>query len=96
MRILFGLFSAFSSPIAYSLISDYFPPLKRTIANACFTAAAFFGISFAVLSNILVGTLGWRATYIVCAVYGIFTIGIVACVVREPERGKFDPKKAEI
>lgn len=96
MRIVFGLFSAFSSPIAYSLISDYFPPLKRTLANACFTAAAFFGISFAVLSNILVGTIGWRATYIFCAIYGFIAIGIVACVVREPERGRFDPKKEEI
>ena len=25
MRMLFGLFSAFSSPISYSLIADYFP-----------------------------------------------------------------------
>jgi MFS family permease len=25
MRLLFGLFSAFASPIAYSLIADYFP-----------------------------------------------------------------------
>lgn len=50
MRMAFGLFSAFSSPISYSLISDYFPPQNRTIANAFFTAASFFGIAFATLS----------------------------------------------
>lgn len=96
MRMMFGLFSAFSAPICYSLIADYFPPAKRTLANACFTAASFFGIAFATLSNILVGSLGWRFTYFVCGTYGLIAIVFVIIFVKEPERGRFDPKKESV
>jgi MFS family permease len=94
MRIMFGLFSAFSSPICYSLISDYFPPINRTVANACFTAASFFGIAFAALSNILVDSVGWRFTYGICASYGLFVFVLIVFFVKEPERGRFEPKKS--
>lgn len=60
MRMLFGLFSAFSSPICYSLIADYFPPAKRTFANALFTASSFMGIALSSLANDLIGIVGWR------------------------------------
>lgn len=93
MRMMFGLFSAFSSPISYSLIADYFPPLKRTLANACFTAASFFGIAFATLSEVLVGSIGWRLTYFCCGTYGLAAVIFVSIFLKEPERGRYDPKK---
>ena len=93
MRMCFGLFSAFSSPICYSLIADYFPANKRTLANACFTAASFLGIALSTLSDILVGSLGWRYTYGVCGTYGLCVALIVLLFVQEPERGRFEPKK---
>jgi MFS family permease len=90
--MLMGLFGAFSSPICYSLIADYFPPDRRTLANAFFTSASFFGIAFANLSNILIGVVGWRWCYAICGIYGLFAITIFSIFVKEPERGKFDPK----
>lgn len=96
MRILLGFFSAFCSPVSYSLIADYFPPEKRTLANACYTAAAFFGIAFANLSNILVGVVGWRLTYFICGVYGLFAVTLFTLFVQEPERGRYDPKKQTV
>lgn len=77
MRMCFGLFSAFSSPISYSLIADYFPPQKRTIANALFTSASFFGIAFATLSQLLIGSVGWRQTYGIVGTYGLIAITIM-------------------
>jgi len=96
MRICFGFFSAFSSTVCYSLISDYFPPKRRTLANACFTAASFLGISFSTLSNILVGSIGWRYTYGVCGTYGLIAVLCVLLFVKEPERGIFEPKREQV
>lgn len=96
MRILFGFFSAFSTPICYSLIADYFPPRKRTLANACFTAASFLGIALSTLSNILVGSIGWRFTYGVCGTYGCIAVLCVLLFVKEPVRGRYEPKREEI
>ena len=95
MRMSFGLFSAFSSPICYSLIADYFPPQNRTIANACFTASSFLGIAFANLSNLLIDVLGWRVTYVIVGIYGGFVLALVILILREPERGRYDASKNE-
>lgn len=96
MRMVFGLFSAFCSPVCYSMISDLFPPAKRTLANALFTAASFMGIAMATLANNLVGSMGWRATYGICGIYGLFAICIIILFVSEPERGRYEAKKEEI
>ena len=96
MRLIFGFASAFSSPICYSLIADYFPPERRTIANAFFTSSSFLGIAFSQLTNILVGSVGWRASYDICGIYGVFAILLFFIFVKEPERGRYDTKNAEV
>lgn len=93
MRMIFGLFSAFCSPICYSMIADYFPPAKRTLANACFTSASFLGIALSSMANNLVGSIGWRFTYFACGIYGYLATTIAAAFVKDPERGRYDPKK---
>lgn len=95
-RLLFGFFGAFSSTICYSLISDYFPPERRTLANACFTASTFLGIALSSLSQVLVGGLGWRSTYAICGVYGMIAVLLFALLVEDPIRGKYEAKKLEI
>jgi MFS family permease len=59
-RMLLGVFEAFAPPAAYSLISDYFPPEKRTTANAIFGLGIFFGGSLASITIIMIGMIGWR------------------------------------
>ena len=34
MRVLHGMFNASTNPLSFSLLSDYFPPEKRTFANS--------------------------------------------------------------
>lgn len=96
MRMFFGLFSAFCSPTCYSLIADYFPPEKRTIANALFTSASFLGIGMSSLCNMLVGKMGWRMTYGICGIYGFFAACMIVLFLEEPERGRYDAKKETI
>ena len=95
MRMSFGFFSAFSSPICYSLIADYFPPQNRTLANACFTTSSFLGIAFANLSNLLIDVVGWRLTYVAAGIYGLFDLVLLVVILREPERGRYDASKKQ-
>lgn len=95
-RMIFGLFSAFCTPVAYSMIADTFPPERRTIANALFTASSFLGIAISNLAVVLIGSVGWRATYGYCGVYGLFAASFFVMFVKEPQRGRFEAKKEAI
>ena len=96
MRMAFGVFSAFSTPICYSMIADLFPPDKRTFANALFTSSSFLGIALSSLANNLVGIVGWRETYGICGVYGFIAPFLVLVFVKGPERGRYDPNKQTV
>lgn len=95
MRVLLGIFQAFMNPASYSIIADYFPPEKRTLANSIFNAAIYFGGAMASLSQIMISYKGWRFTYILiafigmgCSVLGVFTI-------YNPTRGRWEAKKKQ-
>lgn len=73
MRIALGLFQAFMNPTAYSMIADFFPPERRTFANAVFGLSIYFGGAMASLSLILISRIGWRLTYIIISFFGFGT-----------------------
>lgn len=90
-----GVFEAFAPPAAYSMVADYFPPEKRTTANAVLSLGIFVGAGLASITTIMIGWIGWRKTYFIVGCFGI-VFGIIALIfVRDPPRGRFDPKKAE-
>lgn len=64
-RILHGAVSAGINPFCYSLVSDIFPPERRTTANSLLSVAQFFGISLSSLSILFIKRFGWRWTYII-------------------------------
>lgn len=92
-RMLLGVFESVCAPTAYSLIADFFPPEIRTTANAYFAGCIFVGTALSSVSTVMVGALGWRMTYFVVACYGVLAGLLVLTLIREPERGRFDPKK---
>ena len=63
MRLAIGFFESFFFPAAYSIISDYYHPLNRTKANSVFNLSVYIGNACASISQILIETRGWRATY---------------------------------
>lgn len=93
--MLLGVFEAFAPPAAYSMIPDYFPPEKRTTANAVLSLGIFVGAGLASITTILIGSVGWRKTYFIVGCFGIFFACIALTFIRDPKRGRFDPKKPE-
>jgi MFS family permease len=91
-RMGVGVGEAACLPASHSLISDYYPPLKRT------KALAIFGLGYpgGALIGMLVGGAvldhwGWRAAFYVVGLPGLLIALMTWLVVKEPQRGRFDP-----
>ena len=76
---------------SHSLISDYFPKLRRGTAFSIFALAVPFGTS---LGSAVGGWgnlhFGWRATFVMVGLPGIFLAILVRLTVIEPSRGYAD------
>jgi len=53
-RFLHGAISSAINPLAFSLVSDYFPPEKRTTANSILGGANFVGIALSSMTILLI------------------------------------------
>jgi MFS family permease len=92
-RIGVGVGEAGASPPSHSLISDYFPIDKRATALSIYA----LGIPFGTMIGSYVGgwgadELGWRYTFFLVGIPGIFVALIIALTLREPPRGLSDVK----
>jgi len=87
-RIGVGIGEAGCSPPAHSMIADYFPPEKRSTAMGFYTIGISAGIMLAYLAGgWAVQELGWRATFVVVGVPGLFLALVVRYTLVEPQRG---------
>ena len=90
-RIGVGIGEAGGSPPAHAMISDYFPPEKRSTALSVYSTGIYFGI----LTGFLMGgflnqELGWRNAFFVLGIPGVFFSLLFFATVREPRRGATD------
>jgi len=53
----------------------------------------FVGAGLASVTTVMIGKLGWRDTYFIVGCVGIVFAFIAMVFVRDPVRGRFDPKK---
>ena len=91
-RIVVGIGEAGCSPAAYSLLSDHYPPQRRTSAFAIFGLGVPIGGTLgAILGGWTAEAYGWRAAFLVVGAPGILLALLVKFTLREPERGRFDP-----
>jgi hypothetical protein len=75
------------TPSAHSLISDYFPPARRTSAMSLFAAAGPLGALLAAIGGgWMVAHFGWRAAFIGCGAFGLIAALVFRFTVREPAR----------
>lgn len=87
-RIGVGVGEAGCSPPAHSMIADYFPPEKRSAAMGFYTIGISAGIMLAYLAGgWAVQNLGWRATFFVVGIPGLFLAVLVRYTLVEPLRG---------
>ena len=95
-RIGVGVGEAGASPPSHSLISDYFPIEKRATALSIYA----LGIPFGTMIGSYVGgwgadTIGWRNTFFLVGLPGIFVALIILFTLREPPRGMSDIKLSQ-
>ena len=80
-----------ATPTSLSIISDLYPPHRRSFAISCFTAAPTFAAILALSGGAwLVGLHGWRTAFVVVALPIFVAVLLLAFVVREPARGVWD------
>lgn len=90
-RIGVGIGEAGGSPPAHAIISDYFPPEKRSTALSIYSAGIYFGIMIGFLmGGYLNQELGWRVAFFVVGLPGVVFSLLVYFLVKEPMRGATD------
>lgn len=77
-RIAMGLFCAFSTPTAYTLITEKVPKERLSLATSLYGTGVAFGGAFASLSILLDNQIGWSQTMLTIGVVGIFCAIFVA------------------
>ena len=94
-RVAVGIGEAGCSPPAYSLISDYFEPKRRSTALAIYSMGIHGGVFLGLmLGGQVAKVYGWRTAFFVCGLPGIVLALIVRLTLREPPRGFSDPAPA--
>ena len=83
-RIGVGIGEASATPAAHSLISDYFPPERRTRAIAIYNMGASAGVLFGLLlGGWLQQAFGWRVAFAVVGLPGLAIALLVRLTVAE-------------
>ena len=93
-----GIGEAGCSPPSHSLISDYFPPEKRSSALGVFALGIPIGTMLAALGGAWIASqanLNWRDAFIFMGLPGVIGAVIFKLTVKEPPRGYSDPGGAE-
>jgi len=91
-RIGVGVGEAGGSPPAHAMISDYFPPERRSTALSIYSTGIYIGVLIGfVLGGYLSQHLGWRTAFFVVSSPGIILSLLVYATVKEPRRGATDP-----
>ena len=88
--------SAYFSP-GLSMISDYFPSARRTLALSVIAVSTQVGIMASLLLGGWLGeTVGWRMTLVWLGVPGLLLALLMRLTVREPERGGAEAGRVDV
>lgn len=80
-----------SNPAGMSLLSDHFPPQRRSMALAIFAAGGMIGLFLSfVLGSWINEHYGWRAVFLIAGLPGLLLALATVIFVGEPERGRFE------
>ncbi len=93
LRVGVGVGEAGATPASHSLITDYFPPHRRGIALAIFTAAIPVGaLAGSLAGGWIVDHWSWREAFVYLGLPGVLVAAIFSLIVREVPRGGQDGK----
>jgi sugar phosphate permease len=96
-RMIVGVAEAGSSPAAMSIISDTFPPSRRTGAAAIYQSGGTIGnLLCLMVGGWVVVHYGWRAAFFVAGLPGLVIALLILLTLKNPARGAMDaPSAAE-
>lgn len=95
-RIGVGIGEAGGTPACNSIIADYFPADRRSMAMTIFALGAPLGAWLGSDIAGYVSTLyGWRAAFLVLGVPGIVLAAVIMLTIKEPRRGRLDAVSAD-
>ncbi|MES2025630.1 MAG: MFS transporter [Pseudomonadota bacterium] len=90
-RMGVGASEAGGSPASLSLISDLFPPSKRSTAVGYFFLSNAIGATLSiVIGGFVTAQYGWRTAMLLAGVPGIILAAVLILTVRHPKRGATD------
>ena len=90
-RIGVGVGEAGGSPPAHAMISDYFPPEKRSTALSVYSTGIYIGVLIGFLmGGYLNQHLGWRTAFYVLGTPGLIFSLLFYATVKEPKKGATD------
>jgi MFS family permease len=90
-RIGVGVGEAGGSPPAHAIISDYFPPEKRSTALSIYSTGIYLGMLIGFLmGGFLNDHLGWRNAFYTLGIPGVIFSIIVYLTIKEPHKGATD------
>jgi MFS family permease len=91
VRIGVGIGEAGGTPACNSLIADYFPANRRSMAMTIFALGAPLGAWLGTdLAGHVSASHGWRAAFLVLGVPGVVLALIILVTIKEPKRGRLD------
>jgi MFS family permease len=100
-RAMIGVGEASLNPAAYSMIADYFTPVRRGVATAIFACGATLGGGLAIMLGgqlvdwayavgarlpFLPGSQPWQVVFVAIGLPGVAVALLIALTVREPAR----------
>jgi len=87
-RIVMGLFCAFATPAAYTLIADKVPKDRLSLSTSIYGTGVAFGGALASLSILLDNEYGWSQTLLVVGGAGLFSACLVFLVLPSDDDAK--------
>ncbi len=84
-RVMVGVGEATLGPAAISLLSDFFPPIKRATVTSIYSMGIAIGAGLAALLGGSLSQYGWRTAFMIVGFPGII-LGILVYFLREPAR----------
>ena len=97
-RIAMGLACAFSTPTAYTLISQNVPKDRISLATSIYGTGVAFGGAFAALSILLDSQVGWKNTMATISVFGVASASLAGLLLPDDPKvqNKQSPTSGEI
>ncbi len=90
-RMSVGVGEAGGVPPSYAIITDYFPPGRRTTALALYNFGPPLGLALGVaFGAVIAEAFSWRWAFIILGVVGLLAALAVHFLVKEPKQGILD------